>query len=135
MNPTEKNPIVLFDGICNYCNKWINFIIRHDKKGKFRFAPLQSEAGKKLLRQYEVGEKEESVVLIYNGKAHLRSGACFHICFHLGGLYSLLFAFIIVPEYIRDFYYDIIANNRYKWWGKRNSCMIPSEEVKARFLQ
>lgn len=127
-------PILLFDGVCNYCNRWVNFVIRHDKKKKFRFASLQSEAGKKLLRQYKISEKEESVVLIYNEQAHLKSTACFHLCFHLGGIYALPFAFILVPAYIRDFYYDIIAKNRYKWWGKRSTCMVPTEEAKDRFL-
>ena len=116
MYSEENNPIVLFDGICNYCNKWVNFIIRHDKKKKFRFAALQSDAGKKILKQYDISEKEESVVLIYNEQVHIKSRACFHICFHLGFPYSLLFVFVIIPSYISDFYYDIIARNRYKWW-------------------
>ncbi|TAL57139.1 MAG: DUF393 domain-containing protein [Bacteroidetes bacterium] len=134
MSAQENNPVLLFDGICNYCNKWINFIIRHDSKKKFRFAALQSDAGKKLLKQYSISEKKESVVLIYNGQAHIKSTAYFHVCFHLGGIYALLFAFIIIPAYIRDFYYDIIARNRYKWWGKKDSCMIPTQDIKDRFL-
>jgi predicted DCC family thiol-disulfide oxidoreductase YuxK len=134
MSFPEQNPIVLFDGVCNYCNRWVNFIIRHDKKMKFRFAPLQSEAGKKLLKQYEITDKTESVVLIYNEQAHVKSTAGLHILFHLGGLYALPFALVIVPAYIRDFYYDIIARNRYKWWGKMDRCMIPTEEIKNRFL-
>ena len=127
-------PILLFDGVCNYCNRWVNFILLHDKRKKFRFAALQSEAGKKLLKQYNVSEKEESVVLIYNDKVYLKSSAGLHIVYHLGGFYALGFIFILVPEYIRDFYYDIIARNRYKWWGKRTECIIPTEEVKKRFL-
>lgn len=135
MPPEENNPILLFDGICNYCNSWVDFIIRKDKKKKFRFASLQSEAGKKLLRQYDLSDKEESAVLIFNGKAYPKSSAGIHVFYHLGMPYSLLFAFIIFPAYVRDFYYDIIARNRYKWWGKKDSCMIPSPEVKERFLQ
>ena len=130
-----SNPIVLFDGVCNYCNKWVNFIIRHDPKNKFRFAALQSEAGKKILKHYNISEDQESVVLIYNDNAHVKSTACFHICYHLGFPYSVLFAFVILPAYIRDFYYDIIARNRYKWWGKRNECVVPSPEMKGRFLE
>lgn len=135
METQDQYPIVLFDGICNFCNSWINFIIRHDKKKKFRFAALQSEAGKKLLKQHGISEKQESVVLMYNGKAYVRSTACFHICYHLGGVYALMFAFVIIPAYISDFYYDIIARNRYKWWGKMDSCMIPTAEVRERFLE
>ena len=127
------SPILLFDGVCNYCNRWVNFVIRHDKKKKFRFAALQSDTGKKLLKHYNISEKEESAVLIYNEKAHIKSTACLHICFHLGGFYALPFALIIFPAYIRDFYYDIIARNRYKWWGKRDICMIPTEDAKERF--
>lgn len=135
MTAQENHPTLLFDGYCNYCNKWVNFIIRHDKKIKFRFATLQSEAGKKLLKQYGLSDKEDSVVLIYNEKVHVKSTAGIHVFFHLGGAYSLLFAFIIFPAYVRDFYYDIIAKNRYKWWGKSDQCMIPSIETKERFLQ
>lgn len=130
-----KSPIVLFDGVCNYCNRWVNFIIRHDKQKKFRFAALQSNTGKKLLKQYSISEKEDSVVLIYNEKAHIKSTAGIHIMYHLGSIYSLVFMFIIIPAYIRDFYYDIIARNRYKWWGKKEVCMIPTQDIKDRFLE
>ena len=132
--PEHNHPVLLFDGICNYCNKWVHFIIRHDNKKKFRFATLQSEAGKKLLKQYNISEKEESAVLIYNDKTYLKSSTGLHVLFHLGGIYSLGFVFIILPSYVRDFYYDIIAHNRYKWWGKRNECMVPTKDVKERFL-
>ena len=131
----NKHPILLFDGICNYCNTWVNFIIRHDAKKKFKFAALQSVTGKSLLKQYNISEKNESATLIYNDTAHLKSSAGLHVLFHLGGIYSLAFMFIIIPEYIRDFYYDIVARNRYKWWGKKESCMIPSEDIRNRFLE
>ena len=134
MTSDNPFPILLFDGVCNYCNRWVNFIIRHDPKKKFKFAALQSEAGKKLLKQYNISEKKESVILIYNDKVYMRSSAGLHALFHLGGIYSLAFAFIIFPEYVRDFYYDIIARNRYKWWGKSDSCMIPTQDTKERFL-
>ena len=134
MTPEHSYPILLFDGICNYCNRWVNFIIRHDKKKKFRFATLQSETGKKLLKQYNITEGIESAILIYNEKIYIKSSTGLHVLYHLGGIYSLAFVFIVIPAYIRDFYYDIIARNRYKWWGKRNQCMIPTEEVRERFL-
>ena len=134
--------ILLFDGICNYCNKWVNIVIKHDKKKKFKFAALQSEAGKKLLRLHSLPEDNiSSFVLIENpgengagGKAYLKSTAGLIMLKHLGGMRSLAYAFIIVPRFIRDFVYNIIARSRYKWWGKRESCMIPTEDVKARFL-
>jgi predicted DCC family thiol-disulfide oxidoreductase YuxK len=134
MSLPENNPIVLFDGVCNFCNRWVNFIIRHDTKKKFRFAALQSDIGKKLLKQYDIPEKTESVVLIYNQQAHIKSTAGLHILYHIGGLYALPFALVIFPAYIRDFYYDVIARNRYKWWGKMDQCMIPTQDVKERFL-
>lgn len=149
MTQEHSHPILLFDGICNYCNRWVNFIIRHDKKKKFRFAALQSDAGKRLLKQYNIPEATDppannnknngcragSAVLIYNDKFYLKSSTGLHVLYHLGGIYSLAFVFIIIPAYIRDFYYDIIARNRYKWWGKRDACMIPSADVRERFLQ
>jgi predicted DCC family thiol-disulfide oxidoreductase YuxK len=134
MDPELLHPILLFDGVCNYCNRWVNFIIRHDPKKKFRFAALQSEAGKKILKQYSIPKTEDTVILIYNEKVYLKSSAGLHILFHIGGIYSLGFAFIIFPVYVRDFYYDIIARNRYKWWGKRESCMFPTEDIRDRFL-
>ena len=103
-------------------------------KKKFRFAALQSEAGKRLLKQYQLSAKEESAVLIFNEKVYQKSSAGLQILYHVGGIYAVPFVFILVPTYIRDFYYDIIARNRYKWWGKRDTCMIPTEEIKERFL-
>ncbi len=134
MNSQEQKVILLFDGVCNFCNKWINFIIKHDKKNKFLFATLQSNAAKTLLKENNILEDQKSVVLIYNNKVHIKSTACLHACFHLGGLYALPFCFIILPAFVRDFYYDIVAKNRYKWWGKQESCMMPSPEIKKKFI-
>lgn len=130
----DNNPILLFDGVCNFCNSWVNFIIRHDKKNKFRFSTLQSETGKKLLKEYKISEKDDTAVLIFKGKAYIKSSMGLHVLYHIGGVYSIPFIFVLVPEYIRDFYYEIIARNRYKWWGKENECMIPTPEVKNKFL-
>jgi predicted DCC family thiol-disulfide oxidoreductase YuxK len=127
--------ILLFDGKCNFCNRWVNFIIRNDSRRKFRFAALQSEKAKGILKQYTIPEDNKSVVLVFNGKVYLKSTAALHIFLHLGGIYSVLFAFVIFPAFARDFYYDIIARNRYKWWGMRNECMIPAKEVRDRFLE
>ena len=132
-----NSPILLFDGICNFCNRWVNFIIRHDKKGKIKFAALQSEAGKKILEAHGLSHlinNFDTFVFIENNKVHTRSSAGVRIAKHLSGGWKLFSIFIIVPAFIRDAVYNWIAKNRYNWWGKRNECMIPSEEMKARFL-
>lgn len=135
MNTANSHAILLFDGVCNYCNRRVNFVIRNDKRDVFRFAALQSESGKKLLRENNLNENDLfSVILIENGKVYTKSKAALRILKLLGNRWSLFYALIIVPGFIRDFVYDGIANNRYKWWGKRDSCMIPSEEIKQKFI-
>jgi len=127
--------IVLFDGVCNFCNNSINFIIRRDKKDLFRFAPLQSELGEELKRKYSIPEKfMDSVILIENGKVYFKTTAALRIARRLGGGWPLMYGFIIVPPFIRDIVYNIIAKNRYKWWGQRESCMIPTPEVRRKFI-
>ncbi len=129
----SDNAIVLFDGVCNFCNSSINFIIKRDKKGYFKFAPLQSEIAQKL-----VGDKTkpmpESVILIENGRTYDRSSAALLIAKKLNGLWPVLYIFIIVPKPIRDAVYNLIGRNRYKWFGKTEACMIPTPEVRSRFL-
>jgi len=135
MNSSENNPVILFDGVCNYCNSWVNFYIRHDKKNKLRFAPLQSEKGKELLEKYNFNSSElNSVVLIENNKAYIKSSAGLRPFKYLNGIYPIAIALLIVPAFIRNFFYGIIASNRYKWWGRREVCMIPTEEIKNKFL-
>ena len=129
-----NHPILLFDGECNYCNRIVNFIIRRDKKKKIRFATLQSEIAKQLLINYKVPDNLESAILIYNEKAYIKSSTIFHVFYHLGFPYSILFIFILLPAFIRDFYYDILARNRYKIWGKRKECISPAGNIKERFL-
>ncbi|MBI3501239.1 MAG: thiol-disulfide oxidoreductase DCC family protein [Bacteroidetes bacterium] len=128
-----NSPVLLFDGVCNYCNAWVNFVIRHDKKKKFRFAALQSEAGKKIMQQHNIPAETDSAALIDNGKVYTKS-SLLRVMKHVGGIYFSVYLLIIVPKFIRDFAYDIIARNRYKWWGKKNECMIPMKEVRERFL-
>lgn len=130
----NKHPLLLFDGICNFCNQWVNFIIRNDKEKKIRFAPLQSDAGKSIIKKFNISSDGDTVVLIDNEKIFTKSSAALRIMKHIGGAYYLLLLFMIVPKYIRDVFYDGIARNRYKWWGKRNECMIPTEDVKDRFV-
>jgi len=131
----EQQPIILFDGVCNFCNSAVNFTLKRNKKANIRFAPLQSEAGQKLLQQYNLPVKDmESFVFIENGKAYQRSTAALKVCRYLRGLWPLSYGLIIVPRFIRDGIYNWIAKNRYKWFGVQQSCMIPTPEVRARFL-
>lgn len=132
----NEQPVILFDGICNFCNGAVNFTIRRNKKNDILFAPLQSEKGQALLKQYSLPFKEmESFVFIENGKAYQRSTAALKVCRHLNSLWPVCYGLIIVPKFIRDGIYNWIAKNRYKWFGQKDSCMIPTPEIKARFLQ
>lgn len=127
--------IILFDGVCNFCNSSINKIIEHDKKNRYKFAPLQSEIGKKILQKYSIDtSKTDSIILIENGNVFIKSTASLKVSKHLSGLYPLAYGLFIFPAFIRDIVYDFIARNRYKWWGKKETCMIPSEEIKAKFI-
>jgi len=132
----SANAIILFDGVCNLCSASVQLVIRNDPKGYFQFASLQSIAGKELMLQYNLAEWDtpESLVLIENGKAYQFSTAALRIARKLKGLYPLLYIFIIVPPFIRNSVYNFIAKNRYKWWGKQESCWLPSPELKMRFL-
>ncbi len=127
--------IILFDGVCNFCNSWVNFTIRHDDRNFFQFAPLQSESAIELLKTYGVhNEETDSVVVIENGKAYTYSTAALRIAKGLGGIWSVAYVFTIVPKLVRDAVYKWIAKNRYKWFGEKDQCMIPTPEIKSRFL-
>lgn len=131
----QKHKIILFDGVCNLCNGSVLFVIKRDKKDMFRFAALQSDAGKELLSRYDVDtSRTDSIVLIENGKAFVRSTAALRVARSLSGGYPLLYAFMIVPNFIRNWVYDFIARNRYKWYGRKDQCMIPTPELQAKFL-
>ena len=131
----EEQPVILFDGVCNFCNSAINFTIKRNNKANISFAPLQSETGQKLLKQYNLPVNDmESFVFIKNGVAYKQSTAALKVCRHLRGLWPLCYGLIIVPKFIRDGIYNWIARNRYKWFGKKESCMIPTPEIRARFL-
>lgn len=131
----EKHKIILFDGVCNLCNGAVTYIIKHDKKNVFKFAALQSEIGKQLVAKFNIDTKKvDSIILIDDEKHYEKSSAALHITKNLSGAYPLLFGFMIVPKFIRNAVYDYIARNRYKWFGKKESCMIPTKELKAKFL-
>ena len=128
------NPVILFDGVCNFCNGAVNFIIRHDGEKKFKFAPLQSEIGKQMQAKYGIGEDVDSIILVENDKAYTYSTAGLRVAKGLRGIWSLGFVFIIVPKFIRDYLYRLFAKNRYRLFGRQDACMLPTPDVRERFL-
>jgi predicted DCC family thiol-disulfide oxidoreductase YuxK len=127
--------IILFDGVCNLCNSSVQFILRRDKAGKFLFASLQSPVGQQYLQKFGLPADElHSFILIENGKAYSRSSAALRVLRQLGGGWKLFYAFRILPAFIRDGVYNLIARHRYRWFGKRESCWLPTPELKSRFL-
>ena len=131
----ESKPIILFDGVCNLCNSSVQFVIQHDRANKFLFAALQSQTGQALLQQYNLPQQGfDSFVLIQNEKVFLKSTAALHVAKQLNGPAKLLYGFIIVPAFIRNTVYNFIAKNRYKWFGKKESCMMPTPTLQSRFL-
>lgn len=135
MDANNRNKsIVLFDGECNFCNSSVNFIIRHDKKDQFRFATIQSETGKILIKKYHISEAIDSIILVEKDKIYLRSTAVLRISKRLKAAYPLLYMFIVVPSFLRDFLYDLIAKNRTKCFRKNETCLIMSDEIKAKFI-
>lgn len=127
--------IVLFDGGCNFCESSVQFILKRDTRGIFKFASLQSEAGSQVIKQHEIPQDMESFVLIDNDRTYYKSSAALHVCRDLKGFWKAIFVFIIIPRPIRDIFYNAVANNRYKWFGKKKSCMLPTPEVRGRFIQ
>ena len=131
----KSEAIILFDGVCNLCNGAVNFVIERDQKSVFKFAALQSEEGRKLLAGNEFYDKDlSSFVLLLNDQLYTRSTAALMVCRYLPGLWPAMYGFIIIPKIVRDFIYNIISKNRYKWFGKKEECMIPTPELKAKFL-
>jgi predicted DCC family thiol-disulfide oxidoreductase YuxK len=136
MKLISQQSFIFFDGVCNLCNSTVQFIIKKDTKNIFSFASLQSDAARNILLQYpEESFELNSIILISSHKVYLKSSAVLRIFWKLGKGYKLLFAFWIVPKPIRDVVYDYIAKNRYKWFGKSETCMLPNEDLKKRFLE
>jgi predicted DCC family thiol-disulfide oxidoreductase YuxK len=130
-----EQPIILFDGVCNFCNNIVKFVLKRNNKKPVYFASLQSETGRKILQQYRLPMDDmQTIVFIENGKTYTRSSAGLRICRYLRGLWPLCYGLIIVPKFIRDAVYNWIARNRHKWFGKQEECMIPTPEMKNRFL-
>ena len=131
----KTRKIILFDGICNLCNQSVQFVIEHDKKNQFQFDSLQSDFGQNFLKENNLdATKFDSIVFIEDDKFYTKSSAALKISKYLDGITSLLTIFMIVPKPLRDVVYSFIAKNRYRWFGKQESCWLPSLELKAKFL-
>jgi len=129
------HPIVLFDGECRFCNGWVKFLLRRDKQDVFRFAPLQSDAAKSLLSSaMPAGQIPDSVIVVEGDSVYTHSSAVLRICKHLGGGWALFRLLLVVPSPLRDALYRFIAKRRYAWFGREQSCMMPTEETKRKFI-
>lgn len=131
---TTVNNIILFDGECNFCNRSVQFIIKRDKRAIYKFASIQSDTGQELLNKHHVPTNIDSLILIENLSYYTKSSAALKICRHLNGGWKLLYGLLLAPKPLRDYAYSIIARNRYKWFGKKDACMLPSPEIRKRFL-
>ncbi|TDJ53248.1 MAG: thiol-disulfide oxidoreductase DCC family protein [Ignavibacteria bacterium] len=131
----QNHHIILFDGVCNFCNYWVNFIIDRDKDDIFRFAALQSEAGQKLLNKFNLKAEDFNTFILIEGEIYFtKSTAALMIARKLNFPFKVLYYFIFIPKFLRDLIYSLIATNRYKFFGKRDICRIPSENEKEKFL-
>ena len=131
----NQRQIILFDGVCNLCNSSVNFVIDRDKQNAFVFAALQSKEGQDILKNFEMSDEYiDSIVLVKNGRLYKKSAAALHVSLKLSGLWPLMGVFSIIPPFIRDLVYDFIARNRYKWFGRRDECRIPTPDLQAKFL-
>jgi len=131
----KAHKILLFDGVCNLCNASVLFVIRRDKKKEIKYAAIQSKQGKMLLQQYHIEEAYlGSLIFIEDGKAYLKSTGALRLCKYLKGWWPAFYLFIFVPPFIRNAVYDFVAKNRYQWFGKKETCMVPTVELKSLFL-
>ena len=132
----DNHDVILFDGVCNLCSSSVQFIIARDKKSRFKFASLQSSVARQYLKKFSAGKTSEpfSIVLITKNRFYDRSDAVLEIVRYLSGLWPALYAFKIIPKFIRDPVYRLIARNRYRLFGKKDSCMVPTPDLKTRFL-
>ena len=133
--PDSQQAIILFDGVCNFCDASVNFVIKRDKLGYFRFAPLQEPKGGEIALRHGIDpERLDTFVLVEGGRAYRKSGGALRVARRLGGIYVFAFALIAIPPFIRDFFYDWFARHRYRWFGKKDACIVPTPEVRGRFL-
>lgn len=135
MKILNKKSIILFDGVCNLCNSSVQFVLKHDKKQQFLFASLQSDAAHKLLLQFNYKNSNlNTIILIEEDKIYDKSTAALRISKRLNPLWNTLYIFIVIPKSIRDVIYNFIAKNRYKWFGKSDTCLVYGEKYKKRFI-
>jgi len=126
--------VILFDGVCNLCNAWVQFVIRRDPEARFAFAPLGSEPANELLRDRRAMVTSDSIILVEKDAIYDQSTAALRIARRLAGPWALAAVFLVVPTFLRDAVYRLIARNRYRWFGRRDVCMMPTPELRARFL-
>ena len=136
MNLSEiKQPLILFDGYCNLCSSSVQFIINRDKKKQYFFASLQSEIGAKILEHFKINSTNlESVILLKRNRVFIESNAALQIAKTLSGLWPIMYIFIIIPSFFRNLVYQFVSKNRYRWFGKKESCWMPNKEILSRFL-
>ena len=128
-------PVIFFDGVCNLCVGAVQFVLKRDKKNIFRFASLQGKSGQEMMKAHQLGDHHYKTFIIEeNGKLYFRSTAALKVFKLLGGAWSLVYAFIIIPAFIRDAIYNFISDNRYKWFGKKEVCWLPKEEWTSKFI-
>ncbi|WP_404458082.1 thiol-disulfide oxidoreductase DCC family protein [Oceanobacillus kapialis] len=128
------NKLILFDGECNFCDRSVQFVMKRDPNGIFTFVSLQSGAGERVKEHFQMDPSLDSMILVENGTYYTKSSAALRICKELKGLWKAFYVLLLVPKPLRDFAYNIVAKNRYKWFGKRETCKLPSPEEKSRFL-
>lgn len=131
-----SSPLILFDGVCNFCCFWVQFLIRRDPDKRFHFAPLQSAVGQEIVKRLGMStDNLTTMILVEGDRRYVKSSAALRIARRMRGLWPLLFIFIVIPAPIRDFFYDWVARNRYRWFGRQGSCMVPTPDVRERFLE
>ena len=130
-----EHPILLFDGVCNLCNSMVTFVIKRDKEGIFKFASLQSEVGQAILKELSLPlDQFDSFYYVDDKKLYTKSTAALKVAKELDGAWKLFYPLIIIPKPLRDIVYSFIAKNRYRWFGRKDQCMLPNPEMKKRFL-
>lgn len=133
----HNKQLILFDGVCNLCNSSVQFVIKRDKKDRFRYAALQSDIGQDIIEKFHIDTSKTDSIILYSNEEGItyKSTAALKIASNLGFPTNILSVFLIIPAIIRNVVYDFIAKNRYKWYGKKDHCMIPTLELKSKFLQ
>lgn len=126
--------LVLFDGVCNLCNSAVRYIVQRDKKDIFRFVPLQSNIADQIRKGHNIPVNTDSIIYLRMGKIYTHSTAALKIAKDLGGRHRLWYVFVIIPKPVRDYFYDLIARKRYKWFGKTATCQIPDHSIKRKFM-